>query len=165
MRLSNEDQKNFPKFTQYISRKMPEVTKVPVIVANMKKFGGFSFDKLCSTLAWGHGPNIKILNLREPTQPGHNICVAGVASAFGCTGGGETKEIEIDSFTVGEFEKDPYGAGIGQNSRHQNVFIVGVTVLHELCHLGCNIHGISEATFTGGEAGNAYEIATYGRIP
>ena len=164
MRISQEDQKSYPKFTQYISRALPGVLNVPVIVANMKRFGGFSYDKLASTLSWGHGPNIKILNLRESTQPAFNICVAGVASAYGCTRGGETKEIEVDSFTVAEFEKDPYGSGMGQNSRHQNLFIVGVTVLHELCHLGCNIHGISEATFTGGEAGNAYEKATYGKM-
>jgi len=163
MTLSEADQKSFPKFTQYISSAIPKVTSVPVIVNNMKKFGGFSADKLASILAWGHGPNIKIINLSDNTQPGFNICVAGVASAFGCTRGGVTTEIEVDLITIGEFEKDPNGAGVGQNSRHQNVFIVGVTVLHELCHLGCNLNGISEATFTGGEAGNAFEQATYGK--
>ena len=81
-------------------------------------------------------------------------------SAYGCTRSSNPAQIEIDEETVGRFRELALWFGRGKNARGQNVFIVGVTLLHELCHVGNFLAAKDEAT----EAGAAYRAATYGKI-
>ena len=67
--------------------------------------------------------------------------------------------IELDTGRANEFETDAYGAGSDNTSANRRVFIVGTTLLHELCHWGNFMHGVTETE----EAGIAFEVATYGR--
>lgn len=136
---------------------MPEVLNVPIIVRNMRRFGSLSATELRHALTWGSGPNLVIQVLRN-TSPSPVLC-GGVAAANGCFRNANPNQIELDSVTVGNFEDHPYGAGSDTNSAGRRLFIVGTTILHELCHWGNFQHGTAEAT----EQGVAFEVATYGR--
>jgi hypothetical protein len=82
----------------------------------------------------------------------------------GCNGDGQfvhaaPNEIRISLARVQDFEKAPMGVGADTNARGEKVIIVGVLLLHELCHWGNFNHSVTEAT----EQGVAFVEATYGR--
>jgi hypothetical protein len=152
MRLSVADQRRFPRLTEYVRRRMPEVLNVPVIVRNMRRFGSLTRAELAHALTWGTDPLILIVDHTA------NTC-GGTAAVNGCFRPTNPDRIELNDETVNNFETDPYGAGSDVNARGQKLFIVGTTILHELCHWGNFKHGVAEVT----EQGVAFEVATYGR--
>lgn len=152
MRLSVSDQTSFPRLTEYVRRRLPEVLNVPIIVRNMRRFGSLDRAELAHALTWGTDPLIVIVDHTA------NTC-GGIAAVNGCFRSANADRIELNSETVDNFEQDPYGAGSDVNARGQKLFIVGTTILHELCHWGNFHHGVSEST----EQGVAFEVATYGR--
>lgn len=152
MRISDADKGTFPKFAQYVRTKMPELTNVPVIVFNIKKHGSLSKEELRTALQWGAGPLIVIKSLQGYACP-------TLANYFGCFEPATPTQLAIDIDSVRSFEKDAYGNGSGLNANKQKVFVVGVTLLHELCHLGNFQHGVAEAT----EQGFAFEQSAYGK--
>jgi hypothetical protein len=135
-----------------VKNRIPQVINVPVIVKNMKTFGSLSKAELLSAVTWGSGPLIVIKNLSTFT-------CGGVAAANGCFRSANPDQVELDSETVDNFEKDAYGSGSDTTSSGKKVFIVGTTLLHELCHWGNFQHGVTETA----EAGVGFEVATYGR--
>ena len=155
MKLSAGDISTFPKFAQYVKDAVPTLIGVPRIVNSLKKNGSLTDAEINSGLLWGNNPLVVITDLRNGQ--------CGVPAAFGCTRASSTTQIEIDLTTVQNFEKAPYaqGTGVGKNAAGQNVFIVGVTLLHEFCHLGHVIHGTPEP---GGEAGFGFEKDAYGKV-
>jgi hypothetical protein len=157
--MSQADVTRFPHFAGYVRTRMPEVINVPVIVRNMQRFGSLTREQLRHALLWGTDPLIVITDLL------HGQC--GVPQANGCFEPANPNQIEIDLGRVQDFETDANGAGTDHNARGQNVFIVGTTILHEMCHWGRFLNGqpaeIAGATPPLNEAGIAFEVATYGR--
>lgn len=151
MQLSGEDQGAFPKLVEYVKFRMPQVLGVPLIVKNIKKFGSLSLEEFRAAMAWGRGPKIIIKGLT-------GNC-GGAGAANGCFDSANPTQIELDSETLDDFVKDPYGKGSDLTASSKKVFIVGTTLLHELCHWGNFKNGVIETT----EAGIAFEVATYGR--
>ena len=155
MRMSPEDRTSFPKLTQYVRSSLPQVTVVPKIVHNMKKHGGLSAIQLQNALLWGTKPKIVILDLSSVPAPDGS----GNVAANGRFDPANPDQIELDIGRAQEFEDDPYGAGSDSTADGRSVFIVGTTILHELCHWG-NFHkGKAEVD----EEGIGFEVDTYGR--
>ncbi len=154
MRMSQADQDQFPELTEYVRRRMPQVMTVPLIVRNMRRFGSLRQEELRTALLWGSLPRIVITDLSAVPAPDGTI-----VSANGRFRPAFPDQIELDLGRVNEFETDAYGAGSDQTADGRSVFIVGTTMLHELCHWGNFHHGVAEAT----EQGIAFEVATYGR--
>jgi hypothetical protein len=91
---------------------------------------------------WGTVPNIKITNLARA----HGGFTPNVGS----------QEIRINKMMVEEFE-----AGNGKRAAHAgNVYLVGVTLLHELIHWADDRDGIDRP----GEEGEEFERAMYGNV-
>ncbi len=151
MKMSSADISRYPKFARYVRRSMPEVANVSVIVRNMKTYGSLSKSALQSALRWGSGPDLVI----KPLMAGQ--CITGIA-ANGCFRATDPTKIEIDKSRVDDFEAGR-ASSRDVNSRGQKVYIVGTTILHELCHWGNNQAGRAETS----EQGVAFEVATYGR--
>jgi len=155
MRMSEEDRKNFPELTQYVRRALPQVMNVPKIVNNMKKHGHLSRIKLQNALLWGTKPKLILLDLSSVPAPDGS----GNVAANGRFQPANPDQIELDIGRAQEFEDDAYGAGSDTTSDGRTVFIVGTTILHELCHWG-NFHaGFTEVD----EEGIGFEEDTYGR--
>jgi len=142
--------KKFRKFAAYVSVKMPEVAKVDVIISEIQKQAG-TIDKktIKEAMFWGKGPMIKIV-------PGLKC---GGTDALGCFDFGfHSDEIRIGEETVKEFEK---GKGLRKTPKGQQVFLVGVTLLHELTHWADDQDSVDDPPE---EEGEAFEKAIYGGV-
>jgi hypothetical protein len=142
MKMSTYDIKKYPKLAYYVRVNIPEVLKVPVIVNAFNKIGGINRPTLRGALKWGAGPTIKI------TIP---------SGAFGeFTPDCHSMEIRIERKIVEDFE-----AGKGKRvARAGSVYLVGVTLLHELIHWADDQDGIDRP----GEEGGEFERAMYGKV-
>jgi len=149
--MTTADITKYPKFAEYVRYKVPELVNVGPVVYNLRTKGLLTDAEISDALRWGHEPLIVITDLSNGQ--------CGVPSAYGCTRKANHDQIEIDEGTVQNFEDSPNGLGVGKNGKGKNVYIVGVTLLHELCHVGHYRRGEVEK----GEAGFAFEDATYGK--
>ncbi|HEY5911075.1 MAG TPA: hypothetical protein VJA21_10775 [Verrucomicrobiae bacterium] len=151
MKMTAADIKKYPKFAHYVRHDVPDLIYVPSVMHNLKTKGHLTDAESRHALRWGHEPLIVITDLSGGQ--------CGVPSAYGCTRKAKHNQIEIDEGTVKDFETSPDGLGVGKNAKGKNVYIVGVTLLHELCHVGHYRHGKAEKA----EAGFAFENAAYGK--
>jgi hypothetical protein len=151
MKMSDGDIHKYESFAHYVHYDMPKLVHNTVIIHNLMTKGNLTEAQAKHALLWGTEPLIVITDLSSGQ--------CGVPSAYGCTRKANLNQIEIDEGTVKDFESAPYSLGVGKNAKGANVFIVGVTLLHELCHFGNNNNHKVEAT----EAGAAFETATYGK--
>ncbi|MGE0825340.1 MAG: hypothetical protein AB7G75_32390 [Candidatus Binatia bacterium] len=155
MKMAKEDIKSFPKFSLYVRQSFPQVIQVKSIVHNLKAHGSLTTEEIRHAVQWGNDPLIVI-------KPLSNFrCNARTASPMGCFQQSAPNQIEVEIEYVKTYEQDPNGAGVGRNARGQTVYVVGVILLHEICHWGNFKHGVTEST----EKGEAFEIATYGKRP
>jgi Metallopeptidase toxin 3 len=148
MKLSADDQTNFPKLTHYMRHDFPLLIGNGVITSNLRKFGSMSLAQARSALLWDTDPLVVITDL-DGGQ-------CGVPAAFGCTR--DTTHIEIDDDVVAEFESNA-NANLRLTAFGRHVFLTGVTLLHEMCHWGNRVNGVTE---TDGDAGEKFENAVYG---
>lgn len=155
MRMSTTDISQFSKLVEYVRYRMPQVVHVPRIVRNMRLHGSLRLAELRTALVWGSTPLIVIADLSAVPAPDGS----GLVSANGRFDPAKPNQIELDLGRVNQFETDAFGAGSDTTGDGRKVFIVGTTLLHELCHWGNFHHGTAEAT----EQGIEFEVATYGR--
>ncbi len=150
MRMSADDIKKYPQFYEYIRFKMPEVRSVGAIVNSIKKLAGKTpRATITEALKWGQGPLIKIVkNLASSTGERVNGQYAWGSS-----------ELQIDEDRVTSFEKQK--GHIGFNKKGQHVYLVGVTVLHELTHWADAQDGVDDQPY---EEGDQYEKDVYGKF-
>ena len=143
MRMTATDIKAYPKLTYYVKTDVPKLLMVPAIVSALNSIGQINKTKLMLALSWGAGPQITVKNLSR---------------AYGeFTPNVGSNEIRIDLSLVREFEM-----GKGRRVvRAGNIYLVGVTLLHELVHWGDDQDGIDRP----GEEGEEFERRVYGSIP
>ena len=152
MKMSLADQKKYPKLARYVRKSMPTVMNVPVIVRNLKTYGSLSKEDAKEALTWGKGPTIIIKDLKT------NKCGKANA-AYGCFRSSNKDQIELAKRFADQFEVNMAKGKDNKNKAGKRVYIVGATLLHELCHWGNKKAGVKEKT----EQGLAFETATYGK--
>lgn len=143
MIMSKADQVEFPKFKQYVRYALPKVVDVKSIVAAFAKYGQIDRATLKRALAWGSQPTIVI---RE---------FSGAIGLF--NGATEPNVINIHTRIVREFED---GRGLRKTKWNKDVYLVGVTLLHELVHWADNLDGIDFPD----EEGEQFESDVYGMV-
>lgn len=139
MQMLPVDQKKYPKLKYYVSVNLPQIIKVPAVVQAMREIGSLKRVQFLSAIAWGKGPTIKIAPL------------AGEYGEF--TPFIKSNEIRIQTAMVEEFEK----TGSKKATRAGTVYLVGVTLMHELVHWGDDQTGKDRP----GEEGEEFEKAVY----
>ena len=143
MQMSASDMKDFPKLKQYVSCALPKVQFVaPIINAIQKHAGTIDKQTIKDALIWGKGPMIKVL-------------VMSPLGAF--TPNTSSNEIRIQKKMVQDFEA---GKGLRKTATGKLVYLVGVTLLHELTHWADDQDGVD----TVGEEGELYEKDVYGKV-
>ena len=142
MRVTAADQKRYPRFAAYVRVDMKNAAAVPAIARAMNRIAHLDQARLTTALSWGTAPTIRITPL---------------VAAYGYfTPGVHSNEIWIDAKTVQAFE-----AGRGRRAvRAGRVYLVGVTLLHELVHWGDDQDGVDRP----GEEGEELERLLYGRV-
>jgi hypothetical protein len=150
MKLTADDQTNFPNLTHYLRHDFPLLIGNAVITAGLRRFGSMNSAQARSALMWDTDPLVVITDLDNGQ--------CGVPSAVGCTR--DTTHIEIDDDVVAEFEKNA-NDNLRLTGFGRHVFLTGVTLLHEMCHWGNRVNGTVE---TDGDAGEKFENAVYGKV-
>lgn len=144
MLMSAEDRRRFPKLAYYVKNNLPGVIYVPVIASALNRIGQINHARLRLALRWGGLPSVLVTDLPPGTlgefSPDSN-----------------SQELRISRAMVEEFEG---GRGIRVTPRGGRVFLVGVTILHELVHWGDDQDGIDRP----GEEGEEFERAVYGGV-
>jgi len=153
MKLSRLDEKSYPQFTRYLKANFPKLIHVPAVVSSVGKYGNLNFPEFTSASRYGTLPEIKITDLY------HGQC--SVPKAYGCFRNARPAFIEIHAQVVLDFEAAS-ASGIDKNANGRAVYVVGATLLHELCHWGNfnNMPPVPELK----EMGEAFELATYGKV-
>ena len=151
MKMLGGDQGVFPNFLDYVKREIPKLISVPLVVKNLQFYGNLTYIEARDALAWGMGPTIVIMDLDNGQ--------CGVPSAYGCFVLAAHEIIEIGAQTVIDYEMTQT---TDSNIQGKPVYVVGATLLHELCHWGNknNVPPIPEFH----EMGAAFETATYGKV-
>jgi hypothetical protein len=143
MIMGKADQVFYPKFTKYVRYSLPCVVDVPSIVAGFAKYGQINRTTLKRALTWGNKPTIVIQEL------------TGAIGLFNADV--DPDVINIHTRIVEEFED---GHGFRKNKWGKNVYLVGVTLLHELIHWADNLDGIDFPD----EEGEQFEKDVYGMV-
>lgn len=142
MVLGNVDIGRYPKFAYYVKNDIPKIIEVKAIIKAMQDIGQINRATLKRAVKWNVGPTIKVTIL------------AGAYGEF--TPGIGSNEIRIEKTIIEDFE-----AGRGKKAaRAGNVYLVGVTLLHELVHWGDDQDGIDRP----GEEGEEFESRVYGNV-
>lgn len=141
--MSNASTLAYPKFARYVTKSLPEVVNVKSIVAAFARYG--QIDR--ATLKRALGPG---------TQP--RLVIGEFSDAIGLFDASvDANVINIHKRIVKEFED---GHGLRKTKWNRNVYLVGVTVLHELIHWADNIDG----TDFDDEEGEQFEKDVYGMV-
>jgi|SRR5215475_11953028 len=143
MQMSKQDIKDFPKLHQYVSVKIPDVRDVQVIINTIQKHSGtITKAAIKEALVWGKGPMLKVV----------------VMSPLGeFTPNTSSNEIRLQKAMVQDFEA---GKGLRKTTAGKLVYLVGVTILHELTHWADDQDGVD----TPGEEGELFEKDVYGKV-
>jgi len=137
----------YPKLTEYLKNKLPNVADIPLIVNTINDITGVSTTQIKFDLQWNQGPTIQITQLDNYAD-------------------------NTDTNTVGAFDKGlpntllldiDYVNGLENNINEQFqedglLFYLGVVLLHEYVHYADNSDGIDYP----GEEGEIFEFRVYG---
>ena len=147
MKMSPADIKKYPRLAQYVSVALPAVQHLKPIIDAIKKLAGKTpRATIIEGLQWGKGPLIKIVpDLRKTAK-------ANARTTW------KSDLIELDISRVTSFEAGKNH--LGQTKQGRLVYLVGVTLLHELTHWADAKDGIDDAPY---EEGDQYEMDVYGK--
>lgn len=142
MILSAADQVRFPRASAYVKSELPKVEHVAAIRSAMQTTGQLSRLQFRRALQWGVVPTVQVVR------------GLGACGAFRPTPGSNLIRVEERLFN--DFE-----AGRGRRAaRVGSVYVLGVTILHELVHWGDNLDGVDRP----GEEGEEFERLVYGGV-
>lgn len=153
MRLTEQSIATFPQFTRYVSEELPNFAHVDNIIDTIQGLSGKTpRSTIIEALQWGQGPRIAIIK--------RLICAGG--PAYGCYTWG-SNQLQVDEWTVNEYE---VGRGAVKAIKGQQIYLIGVTLLHELTHWADAQDGFDDPVpgDPSNEEGEAFERAIYGRV-
>lgn len=148
MRMDPADIKRFPKMRYYVSINIPQVAKVGVIINTIQDISGtIEKQTIKDALLWNKDPVIKI--------------VKGLGALGAFSPNTSSNEIRVDEDLVKQFES---GKGLRKTPKGQLVYLLGVTLLHELTHWADDQDGVDFEGGSDGEEGNEFERRIYGGV-
>ncbi len=141
----------YPKLTEYLKNKMPNIKNIPVITNAIKDITGLSISQIQNDLEWGSGPTIIVMQLDNYSS----TTDANTAGLF--DGKNNTDILYLDLDFVNRLENEEF---YDQEFQDSYLFFMGVTVLHEYVHYGDYLNGNNyTAPF---EEGELFECRVYG---
>jgi hypothetical protein len=148
MKMSKSDIAKYPRFFEYVSVRIPLIEHVKPIMDAIKKLAGKTpRATIIEGLQWAKGPTITIVPDLVKNTGGN------AQTAWG------SDVIELDLKRVTNFEARK--GHLGRTKQGRLVYLVGVTLLHELTHWADAKDGVDDAPY---EEGDQYEIDVYGQF-
>ena len=139
----------YPKLTEYLINRFPNIVNVPKIINTIKLITGLSDSQIKEDLTWGKGPIIHITQLDNFTSRTSDKTVGLFTRS-------EPDVVHLDIDYVNELEN----LITDQSQEDAFLFFLGTTLLHEYVHYGDNQDGVE---FRDGiEEGNLFELIVYG---
>lgn len=138
----------YPKFTEYLKNKLPNVANIPKIVNTIKIITRLSEGQIKEDLTWGKGPTIHITQL-------DNYDNKTTEKTVGVFSPDEPDVLHVDIDYVNELETHI----TDQSQEDAFLFFLGTTVLHEYVHYGDNLDGTQFREGT--EEGKLFEFIVY----
>jgi hypothetical protein len=151
MRMTASERKLCPDLYRYLRYSMPKCAHISLIVNNLVAYGGMTVTQARHALHWGTDPFVFVY------EPRNRRCINMAGHAKCCFNPDTPNDIDINPKDYAEFF---LGKGMGYTATGLRVPIVGVALLHALCHWGNYNNGITEAS----DEGFRFEQATYGRV-
>ncbi|MBL4687302.1 MAG: hypothetical protein JKY37_22080 [Nannocystaceae bacterium] len=142
MWLYPPDARKYEDLAEYMSRKLPYAYLEKSIAYALEKMGQFDRKRLRNALKWGQQPTVKVRDLKGDRYGEFTPRIG-------------SNEIRISRKRVEEFEA---GKGLRQ-ARNGKVYVIGVTLLHELVHWCDDQDGIEQHP---SEEGLEFEKMVYG---
>lgn len=159
MWMTKKDIADYPELFIYLAKVQIFLT-VAKLMKNLRHWGDYDNPgnpksiKLAPIFLYGTNPLVKVRRLSG--------FICSIEYAYGCVDATRPWEIGLDRNMVESFNSDPYNYVNWDNTAKGDfVPIVGVTILHELCHWG---RLQSENPLIGIEEGDEFEKATYGTL-
>ncbi|MCM4161689.1 hypothetical protein FHG64_00660 [Antarcticibacterium flavum] len=137
----------YPKLTEYLRNKLPNVKDMPVITNALQDITSLSLSQIQHDLEWGNGPTITIIQL-------DNYAPITDYKTVGLFDPAHPELIFLDIDYVLYLENDVTDQALEDGL----LFYLGVVLLHEYTHQGVNAQGIDFP----GEEGAEFEIRAYG---
>jgi hypothetical protein len=141
----------YPKLTEYLKNKLPNVANIPMITNAIQDITGLSLDEIQEDLEWGKGPIIKILQLDDYADNTNYKTVGAYDETI-------PEILLLDKDWVNNLENDISDQGL----EDAYLFFLGVTVLHEYVHYGDYQNGNNYDYPATAEEGDLFEIQVYG---
>jgi len=152
MRMESDEAKLFPDLHRYLQYEMPDCANISSIVNNLMGYGGMSQAQARKALQWGTDPYVYVVD------PTNHRCANGRGHAKCCYSPSTyPNDLDINPKDYGRYT---LGHGMGFTASGLRVPVIGVAILHALCHWGNFHNGIREH----GDEGHRFERATYGRV-
>ena len=159
MKMTPADIRAHPAMAEYVKNQFHKLVHNPTIVRCLNQCGHLTLVQIRDALVWGALPQIRIVDMvRISCRPGD----AG-PGLYGCTR--NTSDIEVARRVVDAFEAHAAQTLSGDKTQNnlnhagRPVYVLGATLLHEMCHWGNNVNGQSEAE----EMGLKFEVMAYGK--
>lgn len=147
--LNSGYETTYPKLTEYLINRLPNVVDIPKIINAIKIITGLPESQIKEDLTWGKGPTIHITQL-------DNFSSRTSDKTVGLFSPNEPDVVHLDIDYVNELEN----LITDQSQEDAFLFFLGTTLLHEYVHFGDNQDGMQ---FRDGiEEGKLFEIIVYG---
>ena len=138
--------KDFPRLANYLSDEIQSIALNNKIMNALVKYSGLSTKEIKDALEWGEGPTISVTNLE------------GAFGQFSMNIGSNELILDVDMVNLLE--------NSDKNTSDVYLFMVAVTILHELTHYGVDKSGLDYwdvSTLRAAEHGEFFERAAYGK--
>lgn len=141
----------YPKLTEYLRNKLPNVKDMPVITNAIQDITNLSLTQIQHDLEWGNGPTIVIMQLDNYADN----------TSYKTVGAFDDENPEIlllDIDWVNRLENDITDQGL----EDAYLFFLGVSILHEYVHYGDFLNGNRYRYPKTAEEGVLFELGVYG---
>lgn len=156
--IDSDYAQEYPKLTEYLRNKLPNVKDMPVITNAIQEITTLSLSQIQQDLEWGNGPTIVIQQLDNHTED-TNVDTVGLFDER------YPEILFLDIDWVDNLEDDNFDENLVQYfglqaNRDAFLFFLGATVLHEYVHYGDFINGNNYVYPQ--EEGDMFEMRVYG---
>ncbi len=142
------DARNYERLAHYLAYDIQSIAKNRKVMNALMRYGEFRRSDVVKALKWGKGPKLRIATT---SLAGRTFTTSDYGSFM--------ETIDANILTINKHWVEKLKTATGDD-RDAMLFLIAVTILHEMVHYGDNKDGVDQT----GEEGSAFELAAYGQL-